>query len=617
MNYKISFFLCNFYLFNMMLIHSMEKSPTKDYRRIIMIIDNDQKVSSSAEALMQTFTMAFIEETAPILINHLLFQELVQFKNRLLTEILRHPEAKKYIEQFNTLLIKQNEYSDIHNEVTKLPLASIRDEYFIYHQIAPTGDKWQLFDIPNTPYLLLIPKRYISWIIQKPFIGASDNYDNYFGFNITKMSPLELPTDLADKDLISKLNQIASQLTTKPTKFSIDNLHQLFTVTPYTKDKGYNYSWNIWQIGHGLIPEQQIAGMPLAKFSDQLSFLNTVINTNFFYYVTCFGGHFEHLTQPFKSFKGLKELSFPVASGSTTDLAVTATWLHIFRMKPYRRINGYVVPALSIHFNDFFNSLESQQPFEKALPFVSAPMAKNIPLIRFPGTDWFAWTDLNKKVVAITKTNLAAHLIDQKDYHIAPPKEAVLIYPEIIPTKIYLKNNTPGPLEIILMANFNSRYLKKIEVENLVNLLTNLTDTAYEFPKFIYSQNLIFPARMPVKKFGKTTNELIKIMIDNNDVTHNFLQNQKIILSNVILLIEAKKTGLIEGKIGIKFILNYNNTYYHGYYDAREIKLTPLDDHDLIATVQTTFKTFETKSKELEEHVDKIRKSSFLKSKNQ
>ena len=165
-------------------------------------------------------------------------------------------------------------------------------------------------------------------------------------------------------------------------------------------------------------------------------------------------------------FKGIKDLNYIVASGATTDAPVLASWFSLPNAT-YIIENGILIPKPMINYNEFFNLLEQQGTFEKALKAITPLLAKSIPLVRFPGTEVFSASKLDNSVAIINKVNNFAAIVDNKEFTIQD-KIALIVYPQVVSAPIYLNNDKP--IEVIFMDPSSSPFLGNLKVKNINNL---------------------------------------------------------------------------------------------------------------------------------------------------
>ena len=585
---------------NIITIIGMElPSATKNpYRRLFVIPDSEPQL----DALGHAFIMALVKQEMPLLINYKNFHNLVQEKQKKILEIFKSRNAEQIIASYNNILANPSP-SNIDQELKKIEPSR---HNFIFYQIAPTRDKWILYTIPNSCFLLFIPLKYIKLLKPDIDINNQQQLASLLKLNLLAFEPILLPAPNTDQQkIVQELDKIDKSLQSKPTACTIQTFENIFLHIPS------EIKWNIFEIGHGLIPQQQIAGLPLLEFQKQLLFLNNKINTSLFYYWTCYGGHEKHLTAPFAPFDVLNKLNYTIVSGATTDLPVAVNWLDPRYQKPYILSSGYYIPEPEVRFGDFFRAAENKEPIDKTISYLTTTNAKNIPLVRLPGSPAFSPTDLNKKVFIISRAKALSAFVDNKIFDIPSDKIAVLIAPEMVLAPIILHNKTTNPLEFIALSPAKYHYFTQVSVDNFHRFINNnIIETSRgaegvgtETERFLYFQNLNFPQAIEYRTYGVDRINDLKILIDGNEETKQFIsQENKRRISIPKFVIKIPKTSGSEFLVDIKFYIRHNNKNYEGIYkigQIPELKFTESNTQETQKILQR-FTEYEEKAKQAE-----------------
>ena len=443
------------FLFVCTTIHSMVPAQSKQkYRRLFMITDRD---STDVGADLNDLMLSAFSQSAPIVITVSLLEQLILAKKNNFTTISSHPHYKSMVSDLGPIL------QDPHDKslYKKIKSYKIGIKPLVLYQFFFLNKDWILFDIPNTSLLLFIPKKYLNSIAGISAITNTKDAGEKLGLFLQGM-PIMLPSELSTLDHLASFEKsIDPYIKNKPKTFEPEHLAKLLQPTPI-KDDTYEYSWNFCFQGHGNPETRFIMGIPDSAFEQVLALLNSHVRTNLLYYVTCYGGEMLHITAPYVKFKGIKDLHYIVVNGSTTDATVGG---ELFPPDaPLGIYKEIFMPLPALDYEEFFTLLD-QEMLEKALKTITRPFSKNIPLIRFPGTEWFAASALDNVFVLSNVKNLAA-LIDSKEFKIKD-KIALLIYPQTVVAPIHLDNEKP--IEMIFMEPSSTHYLAQVTLKNFNN----------------------------------------------------------------------------------------------------------------------------------------------------
>lgn len=615
---KIVYLGLNLTLSSFISVGALRSDPPQNtnYRRLILISDVDK----NSDAMLSNLLMAGVSQSAPIVLTADLFNQFINKKISALDSVNTHPIFPKEAKNIESIA----------NAPTKAALEQFQPPFLpkllILYQFLFLDNDWYFFDIPGTSLLLLIPKKYLNKLTGSSQLENPRKVEETLGFFLDG-TQIPLPNqNITQSDQLKAFEgKFLGFVQQKPKEFKAAHLKKLLKPTPFTKD-GYTYCWNIFATGHGTAPEPIIIGLDSYEFEQTLGILNSYVHTNLFYYVTCYGGSEASLGKPYLKFKGFKDLNYIVASGATTDAPVFNAWLNPAN-KTYIVENAILVPEPMINFNEFFNLLEQQGTFEKALKAITAPLAKNIPLVRFPGTEVFSASKIDNSVAIITNVNNLAALIDNKEFNVQD-KIALIVYPRVVPMNINFNNEKP--IELIFMDPSSAHYFGYLKVKNINSLFYSGIHTktaSFHNVKYIYIDKLIFPSL-----FTSDNNEKKDINIklegakqydEKTDITNLFIKNNSIIFNNVIIqfgdpygfLLMATRPAIYLKLPGAKA---FEDRYFKGSYITPNFIFKELSDEDRdelrdIRMIEERAKNFKLAKQEKEERARTIRESGFLK----
>lgn len=592
----------------------------KDYRRLILIPDVDK----NSDVLLSDLLMTGIAQAAPIAITVELFKEYLDEKKTTLENININPTYLKAAQNIGNQI-----RSSTKQVVEKFEAPFIHKRLILYQFLFLEND-WYLFDIPGTSLLLLVPKKYLNQITGSNQLGNPQQAGEKLGFFLDGKQIALPKQNITESNQLKPFEDEFLAITQqKPKAFKSEHLKKLLRPSPVTND-AYAYSWNIFATGHGTAPEPIIMGMNSEEFEQMLIILNSYVHTNFFYYVTCYGGSEESLGKPYLKFKGIKDLNYIVASGATTDAPVLASWFSLPNAT-YIIENGILIPKPMINYNEFFNLLEQQGTFEKALKAITPPLAKSIPLVRFPGTEVFSASKLDNSVAIINKVNNFAALVDNKEFTIQD-KIALIVYPQVVSAPINLNNDKP--IEVIFMDPSSSPFLGNLKVKNINNLFYSGIHTqtsSFHNIKYIYIDKLIFPSKFTSNEKGIKENSVGIKLEDkkkgsgSTDITNLFAKNGDIVFNSVVIqlgdpLYGGSFLGAARPEIYIRLPApkRIDDRYFKGSYITPNFTLNELFDENAyefrdIQMLEQKVSAFKLTRQDQEQKAAAIRSSGFLK----
>lgn len=466
----------------------------------------------------------------------------------------------------------------------------IKSFFMCYHTLTKTMNNWKLHKTNNQNFYLLIPQNYLE---NKRKILENFKFPSKLLKNDTFVLGLKIKENI--KILPEDITQI--NLPEKKEDEFIKFLPNLFVTSDDIKkmindrEEHLNlhmHKWYFYNSGHGdphTDPIEKIVGLSPETFRKMLLFFKNNINTKLYYYNTCFIGG-RHLILPYKGFDFKEELFNYIIIGSSLNYYPTLPKEHI-KIEETNETEYLVRP--SQNFQAFFENIKkwvnffiphkSQMSQEKrqvltqalkqsekflldAIKNVQVVFEKKvpqIPVIRFPGTEWFSAIDVDKKVFIITRVMANVKEREQKPIIINNKKVVVFNLEPFssikednrtitkINTSIIIKN--ANELKAILSASpFDATYyIQKLEVDiGLMDLLkiffkkvTNLGRTFY-IKTLVCKNDLDENDAKIIDAIGLDVLELKDVILTIND-KHPLIQKYSTIPFN---------------KFGIAFIYN-------------------------------------------------------------
>lgn len=259
-----------------------------------------------------------------------------------------------------------------------------------------------------------------------------------------------------------------------------------------------------------------------------LDFFNTTIITNFLFFNTCFWGPaiLKKLYLDVNKEIAQKAFSYTIASGAVSESITTNMMPHLqerhfdFEQKLQRLPTS---KKYAINFSAFFNNLIQDGPidFEETIRYVHKFLmpgdsklrwVENIPLIKFPGLEWFDVIDIPDKIVSIGNV-LAATRDPQRPLHlgtffggrlIAEGKKvkkikplALLLYTPYVPFPLVNASDSKIPILISMIGGDVCHVLKKFNTmrsfDELVGAVHPVTSMATKKLFFIESVEAVNP----------------------------------------------------------------------------------------------------------------------------
>ena len=331
----------------------------------------------------------------------------------LVYKIKRYPDAYPIITSahlFKNLLLRTKDPSRTKNE-TDLELSKIIGEKEI------TSEEWDIYDIPQSQFVLLMPKYFV------------EIYGKNLGFKkLPDMTNL-LPTDEAIS--ISTTQKI------NPYKKIIDWIEQNKKLTPFSaKDFDQVFMsksesiapplWDFFIIGHGTTQPPLIANLSPNSFNSMLSFFDSKIKTGTIYVVSCMaGGKNRTLLETTKDGVQISH-NYIFILGAISDSIVKTQGEYLdqvthdfFNYAAFVQDRGESVSALLKKLIYFYPTVETPHG------------ATALPQIWFPGGFGFQTLNIVDSILSLGNVFLRIHQEENKPI-IIDKQRVVLLYPSTI-----------------------------------------------------------------------------------------------------------------------------------------------------------------------------------------
>ena len=266
-------------------------------------------------------------------------------------------------------------------------------------------DQWKLFDIPDTQFLLFMPKRYLTY------------YQPHTGFNLRKLSYASHLLKDPYRSLISWLKKTKAP---KSPKFYIRDFEKLFVATNEKKQP----IWDIIFSGHGSYDPIHIGGLAPSDMQQILTFFAR-IPTATFYLASCYaGGKNIDLLQFEKAIDNryIKPLNYILIVGGITDTPTVVErdaqqFYHgFFDLAAKREGKGKMLDNLLVEINRM--NLASGSPHGTT----------NIPQVWLPGGLGFQTFNIDKRVASLGPVKVRVHEEENKPINLPNTTRAVLVY---------------------------------------------------------------------------------------------------------------------------------------------------------------------------------------------
>ncbi len=257
-----------------------------------------------------------------------------------------------------------------------------------------------------------------------------------------------------------------------------------------------------------------IAGLYIDEFKEVLAFFNSSVRTGSFFYDTCFssGKNLEAAYQ----YKDLPvTYNYTIVSGASVDAPTTVGGAKV-AIPPYTGLAGTLFVQTQVrngqeefkiyveqHFDTYFDQLEEFQAGSATNSFadildtihtfktrMSLIKLHNVPLVRFPNTEWFRVVDMPKFVASITEQSVVTHQAENKPFKLTT-QEAVLVSTPHVPVPVNVENDKM-PAMLSMIGGNADHYFEEISAPKV-----SLSDV---IAKFLAIPGQYFTKRYLIKK---------------------------------------------------------------------------------------------------------------------
>lgn len=489
-----------------------------------------------------------------------------------------------------------------------------------YLALSKFSQNWQMHKTLSAYYYLLIPKGYTEKLAKEyptpPETPEIKKDDLILGLKTAGIIENPFPADIkefnAPSSSMAYVFSLIPFLNSGKLFVTLDQIRNMAGVSSIERQNiqnRYAHNWYLYLEGHGRASEAEMAvigGMPKHIFSQFLSFLNNHIQTRLLAYFTCYSGG-PHLIIPYEKQPTIQEtFKFMIITGSFSYIP---TYVKPFKLSQKEKGKPWQVIS-TMNFSQFFEKIKQYNKFFLSIvsglqpaeakkiagqsakatqrllieglsnvQFILA-VGRDIPAIRFPGTEWFSVSDVDKRVLIITRVMADVKQAEKKPIIVDKDKEAIVFntnplygtrteekrsFSEIL-TPIIIKSENLK--EILSAAPFNATYyLQKMQID------TSLRNLAY----------ILFWQEM--NAYGRTL--YINELVCNSDPSLDILifdpfalepekREEIVTLKNVIIFINdehplSKTRPEISGRWnGIMF--DYKDKHYIGASDTLYIE---------------------------------------------
>jgi hypothetical protein len=225
-----------------------------------------------------------------------------------------------------------------------------------------------------------------------------------------------------------------------------------------------------------------VAGFSVDEFKQLLNYFSVKLPVSVFAYLTCYGGG-SNLYQVYaKEQKDNFLEKHPFVSctaGFYEGMTGSAgnVWAPPYEndaIAKYYKHSNYL-QLVTGYYNTFFQEVEkSDQPinWNKALDavFQFSEYQENIPLIKFPGTEWVTMLDL-KNVLSIGKVKAATR---DKPLKVLPEQQIILLYAQTIPfPMVYSENATHNFVSMVPGKAIHRLQAIEAKISSMANIINS------------------------------------------------------------------------------------------------------------------------------------------------
>lgn len=455
----------------------------------------------SSSAITKLFLLYTKIQNCPLIVSKNIFYNIFCRQNNLY-ELAKDSKYKKFI---NAYIGKKKKALYESLLMVNLGIRSWIEELMLPLLIANTNidiDAWDFY-VVDSNFMGMVPKslknraglRIADWQTIEP------SFFDYFKYTTTISSKSQLdhivnyPECLSEQGSlvpIKNINvpQLLSKIFLTNTDFLQTALQRAPSMVPIKKPV-----WVVYGVGHGMINDS-IIGLSVAQFKDLLSFFNTKIKVDSFFYDSCFSGgtnakHFFDDVQKAVSIP----YSFTIASNSITDEAVTPMiFKSSFALEGVHVFDANIVKGYQDFYKKFEDAVVGDITVEHivTLLMLYVPKDQQYVYVRLPNTEWFS-VNGQESNIGVIGNNLA--FSDRKVLNVTQffrHKKNLLrlaVYPHYIPFSIDLSGskNIVG----IVPMNGGNYYIDAIIADvskdvlfiDMFSILNKMQNTSFLIPK--------------------------------------------------------------------------------------------------------------------------------------
>lgn len=291
-----------------------------------------------------------------------------------------------------------------------------------------------------------------------------------------EMQEMQQLIDTYKKDL-QLINRNLRLASARAAKESTENLIDMLTTNMQMTDRAlYLLRAELIDLYGGVTKGKiggVIAGLYIDEFKEVLAFFNSSVKSGLFFYDTCFSSG-KNLEAPYQ-YEGIPQTyNYTIVSGASVDAPTTVGAAQV-AVPPYSGPAGTLFVNTQLKngqedfkiyvaqdFDAYFKQLEAFQRGSSKVPLadildtihtfkIGTTLIRlhNVPLVRFPSTEWFRIVDMPKVVATITEQSVITHQTENKPFKVTN-EEALLVYTPHVPVPVKIENDTmPAVLSMI------------------------------------------------------------------------------------------------------------------------------------------------------------------------
>jgi len=408
-------------------------------------------------------------------------------------------------------------------------------------------DAWIVKELPRD-YWLLIPKSYCRMLgLQADDVAA----DNFIG-DLTSVSPTEMVFGILVNHL--KTATDISPVTTKRIEDPLTDTGIFFPLSRWLEEQVFFCNkriydqecldetsttsttstgvmkcapvWSFYMAGHGSMLEA-VCGIPLLNFQHILQYLETEISTRFLCYFTCYEGGVTNqaLYKTHNSKNPFKQIhSYTIVTAAATDATVGS--------QAYPFYNDFGTFVMATMATDVLVDIDSAISIIGRQ--VGASSARNVPLIKYAGSEWFrAIPELDKRVVVIGRIMAFSKTSDL--FIVTDECDTILIYANVVPFRIMLSFreqkgwSVPTPLFISMFPGNAIHILDDIDASQMPsrrNALDWFIDDSFGLLKNLTTEKLFWIKRLTLNDKRNGIQVYTNVLVYRTDKSWTFCHDQ-------------------------------------------------------------------------------------------